>query len=122
MLRFAGAEAQIDQLHAVARRPFDCLSQPLDAGNERALEHFDRVELGLRRLLADSRGDCSSMPQAVQEIAGFVSVLRNPDAAGDTAYVRVRSMNAAVDDGDADPSPGFVRKEVRSAGRSNHCV
>src|SRR5215471_19221006 len=96
--RIGGAEAQVDDIHALPYGPFDSANSRLDAGRERAVEDFHSVEFGVRRLLADGAGHGGPMAQPVEVVAGF-SAGGKADATGDVADVRMAWMDAAVDDG-----------------------
>ena len=74
-------------------------------------EDLDGEDLGVRRFFANRRGDRGSVTQTADVLVDERAVLENTESARDTAHVRMRCMNAAVDDGNPDAVAGVLRQE-----------
>ena len=75
------------------------------------IEYLDREEFGIRRFFANRGSDGRAVSEPIDESCVGRSVGANRDAAGDAANVRMCSVNAAVDDRDANAAPREFFKE-----------
>ena len=107
VLRACGAEAEVDDAHARVGRPVNRADQPVGRRRERAVEHFHGVQLSVRRLLTDGRGDGGAMSDPIADVVVLL-VVAHRCAAGDPADVRMVCVNAAVDHRDAHAAAGAV--------------
>ena len=95
-------------MHAGSNGPVDPGDEPGDGGRQRAIEHFDGVELRVRSLLENRGGDRGAVSETIDVAVVSRTLLTasvDSDAAGDAVGdVRMVDVDAAVDDGDADRS------------------
>src|SRR5262245_19370231 len=119
MSRRGRAKAQVDHGRSSLRGDFDGADEAADVGGERLPEDFDHDDLGLRNLLADGGGDRGAVAETIDVVVDERAILENSDAAGHAADVRMRRVDAAIDDGDAYALAGEVsEKHSRRSTRS----
>ena len=129
VLRACGAEAEVDDARARFGRPVNRADQPVGRRRERAVEHFHRVQLSMRRLFTNGRGDGGAVSNAIAKIVVLLAVAHRC-AARDPADVRVVGVNAAVDDRDAHAAARAItpaherpaRPRARRTGARARCV
>ena len=83
------------------QRIFACRDQRVSGGTQLSIEHLDREDLRVGRLLANRGGDRRAVTEAIDVIVVAGAMLIDADAAGDAADVWVGCVHAAVDHGDA---------------------
>ena len=91
------------------QRVLACGDQRLPGRGQLAIEHLDREDLGVGRLLANRRGHRGAVTETIDVIVVRRTVLVDADAAGDAADMRMRGVHAAVDHGDADGRGRVIR-------------
>src|SRR4029079_9626138 len=106
VLRAGGPEADVDHVGAMGNGGVERPLDGGDVGRERAPEHLDRDELGVRRLLADRCGDGRAVAETVRVVAGPRAVFVDGEAGGNAVHVRMRFVYTAVDDRDTHAAPG----------------
>ena len=99
------AETQIDQRRLLRGRPADRLDQRASRRRERVMEHLHRKKRRVRRLLANRRGHGGSMPEPIGDVATDAAIVVKCDGTGDALDVRVRRVDAAVNDGNPHALP-----------------
>ena len=103
------AEAEVDDLRVERQRVLACGDQRVAGRGQLAIEHLDREDLRVGRLLANRRGHRRAVTEAIDVIVVRRAVLVDADAAADAADVWMGRVHAAVDHGDADERDVIMR-------------
>ena len=83
------------------QRELACRDQRRAGRGQLAIEHLDRIDLGVGRLLANRGRHRRAVPESIDVIIVRRAVLVDADAAADAADMWMGCVHAAVDDGDA---------------------
>ena len=114
--RIERAEAQIDNLHLLLNRPFDSADDRFDVGRQRLIEDLHRIERRIRRFLADRSRHRRAVAKIV-EIDFALALSAHVNAAGYAANVRMRGIDAAINDRHAHAAPGEISKRSSCEGK-----
>jgi len=74
MLLIFGAQAEVHQVHSIARGPIDGVDQRLYLRRKRLMKNFHREYFGIGRFFADDCRYGSSVAESINVIAIFGSV------------------------------------------------
>ncbi len=101
MIEIGRSQTQIDDLDLPVDRPANRMNEHVGSGREIPVEDLDAEQIGARGLLPDGACDRRPVPQAVDAIVVLDECHIDTEGAGDAANVRMRGVDAGVDDGDA---------------------
>jgi len=100
-----GAEAQIHQINSMRATPLKSLENDADSRGQPLVKYLNSKQLSVRKFLQNGPGYGGTMSEPVNIVSTF-TVRRQLNAARNFSNVRVRRMNTAVYDGDAQAMAG----------------